>query len=162
GRLLAIMDSIEVTLQRTAAATALAARYLARRDATVATIIGCGDQAPAQAAFIAHELKLASVHAVDIDPEAAAVFARRMTKLLDIEVRPARDMAATSVSDVVITCTTPREPFLRLSDVKPGAFVAAVGADSPSKSELFPEFFARTKIVVDSLEQCAVMGDLHH
>jgi alanine dehydrogenase len=163
GRLLAVMDSIEVTLQRTAAATALAARYLARKDAVVATIIGCGDQARAQLAFLARELTLARIHAVDIDEAAATGFARHMTKSLDLDVRPARDMAgATSVSDVIVTCTTARTPFLRLSDVRPGTFIAAVGADSPAKSELFPDLVARAKVVVDSLEQCMVMGDLHH
>jgi ornithine cyclodeaminase/alanine dehydrogenase len=51
---------------------------------------------------------------------------------------------------------------LRLGDVTPGTFIAAVGADAPHKGELYPDLMARSKIVVDSLEQCLVMGDLHH
>jgi ornithine cyclodeaminase/alanine dehydrogenase-like protein (mu-crystallin family) len=47
-------------------------------------------------------------------------------------------------------------------DVRPGAFVAAVGADNPLKQELDPGLMASGKIVVDILEQCAAIGDLHH
>jgi ornithine cyclodeaminase/alanine dehydrogenase-like protein (mu-crystallin family) len=47
-------------------------------------------------------------------------------------------------------------------DVRPGTFVAAVGADNPQKQELFPALMARSKVVCDSVEQCAAMGDLHH
>ena len=163
GRLLAILDTREVTLQRTAAATALAARYLARKDSVIATIVGCGDQARAQLAFLAHELPIARIHAVDLDHGAAAAFATHMTKALQLDVRTARDIAAAaSVSDVIVTCTTSSTPFLRLGDVKPGTFIAAVGADSPSKSELFPDLVARSTLVVDSLEQCRAMGDLRH
>jgi alanine dehydrogenase len=47
-------------------------------------------------------------------------------------------------------------------DVSPGTFIAAVGADNPEKQELHPALMAKSKIVVDILEQCASMGDLHH
>jgi ornithine cyclodeaminase/alanine dehydrogenase len=52
--------------------------------------------------------------------------------------------------------------LLHESDVLPGTFIAAVGADSPDKSELAPRLMARAKVVVDLLEQCLSMGDLHH
>lgn len=163
GRLLALMDSIEVTLQRTAAATTLAARHLARTESAVATVCGCGDQARAQIAFLAQELPLVRVHAFDLDVAVAQAFATEISAQFDLDVRLARDLAeATSASDVIITCTTARAPFLRIGDVRPGTFIAAVGADSPDKSELFPELLGRAKIVVDSLEQCSVMGDLRH
>ena len=61
-----------------------------------------------------------------------------------------------------MTCTTSRTPFLDESEVQPGTFIAAVGADSPDKSELAPRLMARSKVVVDLLEQCLSMGDLHH
>jgi ornithine cyclodeaminase/alanine dehydrogenase-like protein (mu-crystallin family) len=52
--------------------------------------------------------------------------------------------------------------LLGYDDVAPGTFIAAVGADNPQKQELHPSLMARSKIVCDMLEQCAVMGDLHH
>jgi alanine dehydrogenase len=51
---------------------------------------------------------------------------------------------------------------LMRGDVRPGTFVAAVGADNPLKQELDPELMAANKVVVDILEQCATIGDLHH
>jgi ornithine cyclodeaminase/alanine dehydrogenase-like protein (mu-crystallin family) len=45
---------------------------------------------------------------------------------------------------------------------RPGTFVAAVGADSPAKHEIDTGLLATSKVIVDSLEQCASIGDLHH
>src|SRR5215813_937199 len=78
GRPLALLDSLEITLQRTGAATAVAARHLARQDSQTATICGCGAQAPLQLAAVRYGLNLRRVFAWDIDPAAARAFAVRM------------------------------------------------------------------------------------
>jgi ornithine cyclodeaminase/alanine dehydrogenase-like protein (mu-crystallin family) len=65
-------------------------------------------------------------------------------------------------SDVCVTCTPARRAFLLRGHVKPGAFVAAVGADSADKQEIDPWLMAGSVVVVDVLEQCAAIGDLHH
>jgi ornithine cyclodeaminase/alanine dehydrogenase-like protein (mu-crystallin family) len=65
-------------------------------------------------------------------------------------------------SDIIVTCTTSREPFLKPGMVAPGTFVAAIGADSPGKSEIEPSLFADALVVVDVLDQCREMGDLRH
>ena len=65
-------------------------------------------------------------------------------------------------SDIWVTCTTSRHPLLCSDDVAPGTFIAAVGADNPEKQELHTDLMAKNKIVTDLIEQCAVMGDLHH
>jgi ornithine cyclodeaminase/alanine dehydrogenase-like protein (mu-crystallin family) len=66
------------------------------------------------------------------------------------------------MSDVIVTCTSARTPFLGRADVDPGTFIAAVGADNSDKSEITPELYAKSVAVVDSLEQAAEIGDLHH
>ena len=163
GRPLALLDSIEITLQRTAAATAVAARHLARGDAETATICGCGTQAPGQLAALKHVLALRRAFAWDIDPQVARAFARQMTAALAIEVNAVeRPSDGTLLSDVIVTCTPARSPFLGLDAVRAGSFIAAVGADNPEKSEIRPELMARARVVVDVLEQSVVMGDLHH
>ena len=63
---------------------------------------------------------------------------------------------------MIVTCTTARSPFLGVEHVRPGTFVAAIGADSAEKCELQPQLLARATVVVDGLEQCAQIGDLHH
>jgi ornithine cyclodeaminase/alanine dehydrogenase-like protein (mu-crystallin family) len=163
GRPLALVDSLEVTLQRTAAATAVAVRHLARLDARTATICGCGAQAPLQLAALRHELGLRHVFAWDIDPAAARVFAECMQTECGIAVEPVPTLPeATRASDVIVTCTPARVPFLGRDDVRAGCFVAAVGADNPAKSEIKPDLMARATVIVDLMEQAVVMGDLHH
>lgn len=163
GRLLALIDSQEITLRRTAAATALAARHLARPDAESVAVCGCGAQGRAQLEALADVLPLRRAWAWDIDAERARGFAGEMTRQLGIAVQAVEALAeAVRSSDVVVTCTSAQTPFLGLDDVRAGAFVAAVGADSPAKSELAPALLAASTVVVDVLSQCAVMGDLHH
>jgi ornithine cyclodeaminase/alanine dehydrogenase-like protein (mu-crystallin family) len=92
----------------------------------------------------------------------AADFAETCSdKLLTVET--VREFApAALASDVIVTCTTAREPFLMASSVSPGTFIAAVGADSPEKNEIDPHLMAASLVVADVLDQCALMGDLHH
>ena len=163
GRPLALMDSIEVTIRRTAAATAVAARHLARPEARTATILGCGSQGRAQLRALARVLPLANAFAIDADAERAAAYARELSSELGIDVSRAAPLeAALAESDVCVTCTPSRKPILLRTHVRPGTFVAAVGADSPDKQELAPDLMAAGVVVTDVLEQCAVMGDLHH
>jgi ornithine cyclodeaminase/alanine dehydrogenase-like protein (mu-crystallin family) len=147
GTPLAVMDSIELTKQRTAAASAVAAKYLARRDSRSVMIYGCGAQASAQLAAMKRVLRIERVNAVDVDAARAAAFAKRHDARIGI-----------ATADVVITCTTSKKPFLR--DLEPGTFVAAVGADNPEKSEIDPEAMRNAVVVADVLEQCAAIGDL--
>src|SRR5262245_30603715 len=107
GAPLAIMDSIEITLQRTGAATALAARHLARPDSTVATICGCGAQGRIQLTALKHVLPLERAHAFDIDPATASTFAVAMTARHGIPVTPVATIReATLQSDAIVTCST--------------------------------------------------------
>jgi ornithine cyclodeaminase/alanine dehydrogenase-like protein (mu-crystallin family) len=163
GSLLAMIDSIEITLGRTAAASALAARHLARADSSSIAICGCGRHGRAQLTAIADVFRVRRVRAWDIDAERARTFALEMQRELGIEVAAVADAGdATRGSDIVVTATSARTPFLTNDCVSPGTFVAAVGADSAQKSELTPALLAHSTIVVDVLAQCVTMGDLHH
>ena len=163
GELLALVDSIEITSRRTAAATAVAARYLARPDARVATVVGCGEQGRSQLRALVQVLPLRTAYAVDADAARASIYAREMARELGIEVRAHDDVAAAARrSDVIVTCTPSTRPILGVDDVRPGAFVAAVGADASHKQEIAPALLAASTVVVDVLAQCATIGDLHH
>ena len=163
GRLLAVMDSIEVTLRRTAAATALAARYLARPDSTALAVCGCGAQAAPQIEALQQVLPLLRILLWDIDPEKSKRLHDQLSRSQPCAVEVAPSLAgATRRSDAIVTCTPASTPFLTPADVAPGSFIAAIGADSPAKSEIAPTLMAASKVVVDSLGQCAAMGDLHH
>lgn len=163
GRPLAIMDSAEITALRTGAATAVAAKYLARPDSTVATVCGCGVQGRIQLKSLLEVLRLEKVYAFDENHALVSVFAEGMSKELGIEVTAVQELSsAARDSDVCVTCTPSRRPVLMSGDIRPGTFVAAVGADNPVKQELDPALMASHTVVTDILEQCAVIGDLHH
>ena len=162
GRPLAVMDSIEVTINRTGAATTLAARHLARADARVATVCGAGVQGRIQLTAIAAARKLQKVHVWDIDGAAAERLAQEMSATLKLDVRSAPDLSVVRESDIVVTCTSARRAFLTPELVRPGTFIAAVGADNSDKHEIDPGLYAASLVVVDSLEQAAEIGDLHH
>lgn len=162
GRLLALIDSIEITILRTAAATAVAAKYLAPEVATVA-ICGCGEQARSQLRALACVRKIRSVAAIDLNPDRATHFAQEMAAELEVDVFVAEGPGkATRETNVWVTCTSAPRWFLGREHVVPGSFIAAVGADNPHKQEIEPELLADNVVIADILEQCATMGDLHH
>ncbi|HEV2804660.1 MAG TPA: ornithine cyclodeaminase family protein [Chthoniobacterales bacterium] len=163
GRPLAVMDSIDITIKRTAAATAVAAKYLARADSSIATICGCGQQAAAQLLAISAVLPLQKVYAFDLEHAAAENFADRFAKQLDVAIEATSDLRfALKASDVCVTCTPATKFFVRQEDVPDGLFIAAVGADDSHKQEIDPALMASAKVVADSLEQSCTIGDTHH
>lgn len=163
GRLLAVMDSIEITIIRTGAATAVAAKYLARSDAKTATICGCGNQGRISLRALLKVRSIEKVFAYDVDSNQAEQFAQDLSHECGIDIFAVEDLAdAARQSDIVITCTTSKKYFLTCEDISKGAFIAAVGADSEEKQELEPALLKESKIVADILEQSATIGDLHH
>jgi alanine dehydrogenase len=162
GRPLALMDSIEITINRTGAATTLAARHLARPDSRVATICGAGVQGRIQLRAIAAALPLERVHIWDAQTGAARTLADQLAPVLKLKLHAADSLAVVAESDVVVTCTSARKAFLGTDLVRPGTFIAAVGADNSDKQEIDPRLYAASLAVVDSLEQAAEIGDLHH
>jgi ornithine cyclodeaminase/alanine dehydrogenase-like protein (mu-crystallin family) len=163
GAPLALMDSGSVTALRTAAATAVAAKFLARADARRATIVGCGAQGEVQLAAVAAVRSLERACVLDAEHARAEALAARATAALGIRVEPTKDLgAALRASDICVTCTTAQAAFVLAGDVAPGTFIAAVGADNRGKQELAPELIASATVVADSLEQCAEIGELQH
>jgi alanine dehydrogenase len=162
GRPLGILDSIDVTIKRTAAASAVAAKCLARPDSSVITICGCGQQSRAQLRAMRSVLNLKHVYAFDLSADIAQRFAADLFELgLKIEVVDKLPDAIRN-SHVCVTCTPALKFFIHKDDVAPGTFIAAVGADDAHKQEIDPALLAAAKIVADSLDQCCAIGDTHH
>jgi alanine dehydrogenase len=163
GYPVAVMDSGELTRRRTGAATAIAAKYLARADSSTATICGCGVQGELQLEFIAHVLPIKLAYVFNRNQDRRIAFAKRMSEKLGIEVQPVGDLrTAVLGSDVCVTCTPVKKPLLQAGDVPRGCFVAAVGADGPDRQELDERLLVSSKLVVDMVEQCATVGEFHH
>jgi ornithine cyclodeaminase/alanine dehydrogenase-like protein (mu-crystallin family) len=160
---LAVLDSIEITAMRTAAATAVAAKYLARHGATTLAIVGCGIQGYQHVRALSLVRDLESVILYDIDESAARALSRRVGLEYEVPIRVASSIHdAVNQADLIVSCTTSTEFLLHATDVPEGSFVAGVGVDAEHKRELSPDLLGRSKVVVDVLDQCAAFGDLHH
>ena len=163
GYPLAVMDSIEITIMRTGAATAVAAKYLARPESKVVTVCGCGNQGRIQLRSLRKVLPIDHVYAFDLDETRARDFAVEFSRDLQVEVCTLERLAnAILASDVCVTCTPAKHYFVHDEHVSPGSFIAAVGADNEEKQELDPRLLASNTVVADVLEQCIEIGDLHH
>ncbi len=160
---LAVMDSIELTRLRTAAASAVAAKYASRVESHVLAIIGCGVQAGPHVEAMRAVRPIDRVLAFDVQNDRAASFARATSARVGIDVVAVDDhRRAARASDIIVTCTPSREPLLGADDLPPGVFVAAVGADSEEKQEIEAVALAECAVIADIIEQCATIGELHH
>ena len=153
GKLLATYDSIEITILRTGAATAVAAKYLARPQARRAAIIGAGNQGRIQLEALRRVLTIDGVRVFDTNRAKAEAFGAEVAESVADAARDA---------DIIVTCTPSRTPFLRREHITPGTFIAAVGADNPEKSEIDPDLMRSAVVVADVLDQARAIGDLHH
>jgi alanine dehydrogenase len=163
GEPLALMDSMSVTTIRTAAASAVAARHLALPESSTLAVIGCGIQAHAHVHALRAVRPVERVFAFDVDAGARHAFATEVRRMHSIACMPVGNVAeAVAAAEMVVTCTTAKAPFLDESMLRAGTFVAAVGADNEQKSEIAPSLMKRAGVVVDDLDQCSTIGDLHH
>ena len=129
GTPLAIMDGTWITGARTAAATAIAAKYLAKPDSAVVGIFGAGLQGRTHLMALNEIFKLKRVQIADISKEYQKHFADEMGEKLGLDIVPvASNELAVKGADIVITVTTAKEPLVKKEWVEPGMFVAKAGS----------------------------------
>jgi alanine dehydrogenase len=161
GATVAIMDGGEITRRRTAAASALAADYLARKDASVMTLVGAGALAPhfVHAHASVRPIRKVFIHSRTISKaeELAAELTREgfeVHSVLDLE-------SAVRQSDVVTCVTTSTVPVVNGAWLKQGAHVDLAGAFKPTMRETDSEVVARASVYVDTRDGAlAEAGDL--
>ncbi len=157
-----LLDNGYLTDVRTAAAGAVAARHLARADASTACILGAGAQGKLQLKALCLVRPISSATIWARDPEKAAAAAIQMTQELGIEVTAASNLAsAVSAADVVVTTTPSATPILQAEWLRPGQHVTAMGSDQDHKNELDPACFKKADLYVpDRLSQTRLLGEL--
>ncbi|HEV7424443.1 MAG TPA: ornithine cyclodeaminase family protein, partial [Candidatus Paceibacterota bacterium] len=161
GRLLALMDSIEITILRTGAATAVAAKWLSKENARIMTICGAGNQGRISLRAVLKVRLIEKAFIFDVDEIKAALFAQDLSKELNISVQPVNNLKeAIRQSDICITCTPSKKYFFLKDWLVPGLFIAAVGADNEDKQELEPSLLVSGKLITDITTQCAGFGEL--
>ena len=159
-----LLDNGYLTNVRTAAAGAVAAKWLARRDARIAGVLGAGVQARLQleALKLVRDLDRALVWARDT--ARAQAFAARAGADLGLQISAsANPEDLVRQSDIVVTTTPSTTPLIQADWLQPGQHITAMGSDAEHKNELAPEVIARAdRYMCDRQSQCAVLGELHH
>ena len=159
-----LFDNGYLTDLRTAAAGAVAAKYLARRDVRVVGVVGAGGQGRIQILALAKVRSFQKVVAYDLDNNRLAAYIEQMPHIVEAEFVAAQNVESlVRASDILVTCTPSREPYVRAQWLHPGLHITAMGSDAPYKQELESEVLSRADLLVcDHRGQCAERGELHH
>jgi ornithine cyclodeaminase/alanine dehydrogenase-like protein (mu-crystallin family) len=155
GALVALIEADYMGQLRTGAASGVATKYLARQNAKIAGIVGCGGQAKTQLEAVAAVRKLSEVRAFSRNAEKRVAFAKQMSEKIGVAVQPVGSASeAVKGADIVVTATTAATPVVSGRDLAPAVHINAIGANHAHKSELDEEAVASADvIVVDSVEQ---------
>lgn len=156
-----LLDNGYLTDIRTAAAGAVAARWLARENAKSAGIVGCGVQARLQLQALTLVRPIREAIIWGRDPEKARACATQCSDELGIPVAVAASVSDVMAADVVVTTTPSTSPLIESRDIKPGQHITAMGSDADYKNELAPRVIADASLYVcDSYAQCLRQGEL--
>ena len=155
GELKALIQADHLGRIRTGAASGVATRHLARKNASRVGLIGTGRQARTHLEAVTKVLPRASTKVFGRDETRRHEFCREMQALLGTLVEPASSaQEAVRSADVVITATTSRQPVLFGEWLQPGTHVNAIGANTPNRREMDEVTLARASLIaVDSIEQ---------
>ncbi len=159
-----LLDNGYLTDLRTALAGAIAAKHLAPSKVDAVGVIGAGMQGRYQVRALGLVRSFGRVTVFDRDQETADRYATEMATELGVEVVASSEPeGVVRDSDVVITSTPSRKPFVRADWLHPGLHITAMGSDSEEKQELEAEVMGKVdRIVCDRKSQCLRLGELHH
>jgi len=158
-----LLDNGFLTDIRTAAAGAVAAKYLSKANSKHAAIIGAGVQGCLQleALTLVRNIESATIWARDF--EKAEKAAEQMKTKLGLNILPCLTVAeVVETADIIVTTTPSTKPLLNQRDIKPGQHITAMGSDSEHKNELDPNIIADTRVsyFCDRLSQTQSLGEL--
>lgn len=159
----ALLDECHLTNVRTAAAGAVAARYLAPKHIDCVGVVGAGTQGRMQLEFLesvidCRDVMVWGMNQEELDEymeymEPAGFNIRTTLKTEDIMAH----------CNLIITATPSKTPLLPVDLLRKGTHITAMGSDTPEKNELDPRILQKADIVVaDSISQCLLRGEIHH
>lgn len=163
GNLLAVLEANRLGQQRTGAASAIATKYLARPDASIAGILGTGWQAESQLEALCAVRRISAIRCYSRTESKRLAFAERMSSVLGVNATPAVSAeAAVREADIVVAATTSATPVIQGEWLEPGAHINAMGANRSEARELDDAAMRRCSVVVaDSVDQARLeAGDL--
>jgi len=164
GYPLMISEMTLLTAFRTAATSALAAKYLAKSPARSLALIGTGAQAEFQALAFDAQFGLDVIRYFDVDPEAMEKFARNLEGFgIRLQACSSTREAIEGV-DIITTATASKRKTHILEDswIQPGVHINGIGGDCPGKTELDPATVRRAKVVIEFLDQTLLEGEIQN
>jgi len=151
GTVVAIMDGAFLTAMRTGAASGVATKYLASKNAKVVGVIGTGVQGRTQVAGVCEVRAIEKVKAYDVIPDRCSTFCKQVSADLKVDAVPVSSPElAVKDSDIVVTASTSKTPVLNGDWLDKGTHVNAIGSHTPDSRELDATAIKRAKVVVDS------------
>ncbi len=157
-----ISEMTLLTALRTAATSAMAARFLARPDSRTMALIGLGAQSEFQAIAFKAVLGIERLRVYDVDPRATAKFVRNL-RGRGLDIVEARDAAAAvEGADIVTTATADKRhaDVLTRRMVSAGQHINAIGGDCPGKTEIHPDVLSAASVFVEFEPQTRVEGEI--
>ncbi|WP_127595586.1 iminosuccinate reductase BhcD [Nitratireductor alexandrii] len=161
GRPAAIVSGNHLTAMRTAAASAISIRHLARPDARVLGMVGAGHQAGFQLRAALAQRAFDRVVAWNLHPD-------MLDRLGGVAAEEGVPFEAVELdrlgaeADVIVTITSSFAPILKRCHVRPGTHIAAMGTDTKGKQELDPALVAAARVFTDEVAQSASIGECQH
>lgn len=160
GEALAVMSANAITRMRTAAAGAVAAKYLARKNATVVTVLGTGEQARAQVEALRLTRDISTLYVWNRNEAAIQDYITEWRRR-GLDAQPASSLPdALAKSDIVVTTTPSTVPLVLNEWIVPGTHINAIGSDGAGKREIDPQLIRRSKFVADKVSQSVSIGEL--
>lgn len=158
---LCVMAGTLATGLRTGASGAVAAKYLARKNSEIVSLIGCGVQAKSQFEALSLIYRIKEARLWDRDIKKAKIFSKAKFFSKTNVIFTAEIDRAVKGSDIIVTTTPSRKPLIKLKWLKKGVHINAIGADAPGKQELDIEILKKSKLIVDSFEQASHSGEMN-
>lgn len=159
-----LLDNGYLTDLRTAAAGAIAAKYLAKQELNTVGVVGAGAQGRYQVMALAKVRQFEKVLAYDVDRERLERYVQEMPETIGVNCQAVETVQeVVTESDLVVTATPSSQPYVRAQWLHAGLHITAMGSDSPNKQELESEALARADLLACDLKtQCFERGELHH
>lgn len=161
GRCRAVVGGNLLTALRTAAASAISIKYLARSDAKILGMIGAGHQSTFQLRAALQQRSFERVVGWNLEPE-------MLDRLRDVSEAAGLPFEAVSLdrlgaeADVIISITSSFEPILKASQVRPGTHLACMGTDTRGKQEVEAELLGDASVFTDEVAQAITIGECQH
>lgn len=159
---LALMDGSSITGMRTGAAGGVAAKYLARPDSRAVGIIGAGIQGRTHLTALHELFPVERVRVYDQYPEAVTAYVSEMSERTGLDITGGSLEETVRESDILVTVTGSREPLVKEEWVRDGTHINAFGADKADEQELETAVHQRSRVFVDWMVQCEILGDVSY